>query len=103
MTVFNKKKFEKSLERLGEDEVRLRLATGTIRGEQNVPLAFEWLRRKEEARARASEQEGMSIARNATHAAKKSADRAKTANIVSAIAVGVAVLALLVSVVAVFK
>ncbi len=103
MVVFNKKKFEKGLERWGEDEVRLRLVTGTIRGELNVPHAYEWLRRKEEARARAREKESMTIARDAAKAAKKSASSAKAANIISVIAVIIAAAAVLISIIALFQ
>lgn len=71
--------FWAELEKLGEDEVRKRLATERIYGADKRPLVIEWLWRKDQSRADSFNREQLSIARDAAVSARAAADAARDA------------------------
>ena len=89
MASFTKEKFWAELDSLGEDEVRARIAIQRYSGANyERPLAEEWLRLKDEARALASsakrdarEEETLSIARNALAVSERANEIADAARI----------------------
>ena len=116
-----KVRFWKELDKLGVNEVRLRLEAGRTYGEQRSPYVREWLRQQdrvlsdEEARKNdASRAEELSIAREAKEAAWVSAraseraasaaevanKKATTAQIIAAISAIIAAAALVISLLA---
>ncbi|HEX9771011.1 MAG TPA: hypothetical protein VGA50_17695 [Kiloniellales bacterium] len=61
--------FFAELEKLGEDEVRKRLASRAIYGGDTAPLVTEWIRRKDQECNALSNREQIRIARSAKNAA----------------------------------
>ncbi len=91
--------FFAELEKIGEDEVRLRLAHGHVYGSDKVPFVEEWLRRKDQDHKEASNREQIEIAREATAAARaaaraalSAANTAKIMAIIAAISITISVI-----------
>ncbi len=69
--------FFAELEETGEDEVRTRLATQRIYGNDKRPLVEEWLRQRESSRKEAFNREQAEVARDAAAATWEAAQAAK--------------------------
>ena len=96
MQTFTRDEFWAELEQLGEDAVRERVITGKFgSGNKKLPLAEEWLRLKEKSRSDA--------AANAAHDLDVETVRvAKSARDAAWVAAGCAVIAVIISLVALY-
>jgi uncharacterized protein (DUF3084 family) len=105
LETFTAEQFFEQLDALGEDKVRVRVASGAYSTtNKKLQLAIEWLRSKDQSRDLELESERTAIAKRAAEAATRAADAAaeqsrlaRTANTRATIALAIAVISAIVS------
>ena len=96
MVQIDKDKLYQELDKMTEHDIKARLA-GSVYGEEKAKLVELYLHQKESDRAKADQSEQISIARSVKDAAWAAVATAKQAKVVSKIALGVAVIAVLIT------